>query len=295
MPVPVQLTGRIFTRTEASTAEITDDRLRRLAVAGTVRHLRRGVWSDASLLDDELHRLAGLTRVAPYVVASHATAARLWGAGPADERLHVTVPADASLRSATGLVVHRDRLGRHETTVHQGVAVTDPYRTAIDIARAARRPRLAPAVEVVDALLFAERVEHRHLTARLAGTPSGRGIAIAREVIGLSRYGAQSPAETRLRLALLAGGVPEPRLQYRIDCRGGVVVADMCWPARRLVVEYDGFAPHTERATFERDRRRWSWLRADGWDLRAYTAESIRDRKVEIAAEVLGLLSRSPA
>lgn len=304
MQLPMTLAGRTFTRTEALEAGLSGGQVRRLCRAGAVRHLAHGLWCDALRPADERLHLDAISRLEPRAVASHATAARLWGASPSDQRVHVTIPAAAALRSAPaatalrsgpGLVVHRDVLTLSETRVRHGVAVTDPYRTAIDVARRTRRAALTDAVIVTDALLMAEHIEREHLVARLARLPSGRGIAIARDVVRLSRYGAQSPGETRLRLILTAHGVPEPQLQYRIACRRGVVVADLCWPAVRLVVEYDGFGPHTERHTFERDRRRWSWLREDGWELRAYTAESVRDRPTQVAAEVLGLCHRARA
>ncbi len=293
--LPAVLRGSVFTHQMAVRAGVTPRRLGLLQRAGVVRHLWHGVWCDSALPPDELTLLQGLRRVAPYVVASHATAGRLHGAEPGDDRLHVTVPESAPLRSAVGLVVHRDRLPISQVVVRHGFAVTDPYRTAIDLARSVRRRGVVEAVVLLDALLWAEAVEHQHLRARLAATPSGRGIAIARFAVDLARYGAASPGETRLRLVLAAGGVSEPRLQHRIRCGSALVVADLCWPRERLVVEYDGFGPHTERGTFERDRRRWSWLRAAGWELRAYTAESVRDRPVAIAAEVTSLLCRPSA
>lgn len=304
MHLPGPLAGRTFTRAEALAAGLTDGQLRRLCRAGVARHLAHGLWCDAVRPVDELLHLDAVTRLEPRAVASHATAARSWGAAPADRRLHVTIPAERSLRSAPaatalrsgpGLVVHRDVLTAAETRVRQGVAVTDPYRTVLDVARRTPRSALVGAVAVADALLMAEHVEREHLAARLARLPSGRGIAVARQVVALCRYGAQSPGETRLRLMLGAHGVPEPQLQYRIACRRGIVVADLCWPQARLVVEYDGFGPHTQRHTFERDRRRWSWLREDGWELRAYTAESLRERPAEVAAEVRRLLADARA
>lgn len=300
--LPGPLAGRTFTRREALEVGVTDGRLRRLCRANLVRHLAYGLWCDAARPAGETLHLEAVVRLEPRAVASHATAARLWGASPADGRLHVTIPAErvlrsapaaAALRSGPGLVVHRDVLTAAETRVRRGVTVTDPYRTVLDVARRTRRSAIVGAVAVADQLLVAEHVEREHLAGRLARLPSGRGIAVAREVVALCRYGAQSPGETRLSLVLDAYGVPEPQLQYRIACRRGIVVADLCWPAARLVVEYDGFGPHTERHTFERDRRRWSWLREDGWELRAYTAESVRDRPAEVAAEVLGLMVRA--
>lgn len=230
--------------------------------------------------------MAAVQARVPGAVASHVTAARLWGVDAGDRRAHVTVPPATSLRSWSRCVVHRDALEDHLVVRRTGLALTEPYRTALDVARSAP---LEVAVVVADALLWQERIEREELLDRLARLVRRRGVARARRALGLCRYGAASPGETCLRLALVSRGVPEPELQYPLVCAGHSLVSDLCWPSARLVVEYDGFGPHTERHTFERDRRRWSWLRGDGWELRVYTADSLRRPEV-IAAEVRTLL-----
>jgi hypothetical protein len=49
--------------------------------------------------------------------------------------------------------------------------------------------------------------------------------------------------ETRLRLALGRGGLPEPFLNPRTELRAGVVrQPDLAYPEYRVAVEYDGEA-----------------------------------------------------
>ena len=60
-----------------------------------------------------------------------------------------------------------------------------------------------------------------------------------------------SEAERRLLELIRAARLPDPRTNVKV---GGHEV-DLLWPAQRLIVEVDGFAFHSTRAAFERDRR----------------------------------------
>lgn len=285
-PLPARLAGTGFARGDARAAGVVDGALARRHRAGRVVRLGPDAWCDAACTDRERATVAAVQARVPGAVASHLTAARLWGIDAGARCAHVTVPPATSLRSWSGFVVHRDALADHIVVGRHGLALTEPYRTALDVARSASSET---AVVVADVLLWMERIEREELLDRLSRLARRRGVARARRALGLCRYGSASPGETRLRLALVTRGIPEPELQYPLRCAGHSLVADLCWPAARLVVEYDGFGPHTERHAFERDRQRWSWLRGDRWELRVYTAESLRRPDV-IAAEIRALL-----
>lgn len=317
MPLPPNLVGRVFTRGMATSAGVTSAALGRLNASGRIRRVLPAVWADAARVDavpaagagvpaipaaaarwhgscaaDDLSSTEALlldaaTLLDAAAVVSHGSAARLWGIDAGGASAHVTVPRASHLRSGHGLVVHRDALAPGQVVRHRGRRVSEPFRTVLDVARSAP---LEVAVITADALLWAERVEREELLDRLVRLSGARGLVRARRALDLCRYGAASPGETRLRLALVTRGVPEPKLQHAVECAGQTLVVDLSWPRVRLAVEYDGFDPHMRRPTFERDRRRWSWLRDADWELRAYTAESIRDRGDAIAAEVTRLL-----
>ncbi len=70
----------------------------------------------------------------------------------------------------------------------------------------------------------------------------------------------RSAAERRLLALVKAGGLPRPETNVKV---AGHEV-DMLWPAAHVVVEVDGFAFHSGRGAFERDRRRDADLQAAG-------------------------------
>jgi very-short-patch-repair endonuclease len=62
-------------------------------------------------------------------------------------------------------------------------------------------------------------------------------------------------------LALIrAADLPRPRVNVRL----GPHEVDLHWPGHRLVAEIDGYAYHSSRAAFERDRLRDADLQARG-------------------------------
>ena len=70
----------------------------------------------------------------------------------------------------------------------------------------------------------------------------------------------RSEAERRLLELVRAARLPPPRTNQRIH--GHEV--DFLWPRQRLIAEVDGFAFHSSRSSFERDRRRDAHLIANG-------------------------------
>jgi hypothetical protein len=114
---------------------------------------------------------------------------------------------------APGPVVRNDTLLPGDATLVGGLRVTTALRTAFDLGR---RPPLVEAVVAVDALSrvfgFAPRevvpVGYDHLGAR--------GCRQLPAVVALADPRAESPMETRIRLALHADGLVPPVLQHPV-------------------------------------------------------------------------------
>jgi hypothetical protein len=207
--------------------------------------------------------------------ASHATAAHLLAL--TDDRpdvIEVTVPVQQRPRRA--FVVHRsvDLVGEHVTR-RKGIPVTTIERTLVDggltspLGRVARwfdtalRLRLTTAEEVGRLLLdVAERGRN--------------GITIARQLVE-ERMGwterTESELEDRFLLLIRRAGLPTPVAQWPVtDARGGFIGrADFGWPERRVGVELDGFAFHSDPTVFRLDRDRQNRLVLAGITLLRFT------------------------
>jgi len=69
-------------------------------------------------------------------ILSHETAAALYGLGDlAPSKIHLTVPRDFRKRPNKGVVLHREELTESEIEQRDGLALTKPLRTIMDLAR----------------------------------------------------------------------------------------------------------------------------------------------------------------
>lgn len=232
---------------------------------------------------DEL-RLRGLDlSCGTTVPVCLATAAALFGFDteqPAE--LHVLNPPGHQLRSADGLVVHR-RDGAPLVRVADRLA-TSPAWTAIEVARALRRPR---ALATLDAALRSETCTRAELWRAATRQAGRRGIVAVRDLLPLADARAESPMESEARLAMIDGGLPIPELQYElVDGNGELRRLDFAWPDVRVAVEYDGVDWHAEPEALRNDRRRRLALQDVGWTVIAIVADDVRHRSWDFVARV---------
>lgn len=97
-----------------------------------------------------------------------------------------------------------------------------------------------------------------------------------RRVLALVDAGAESPQETRTRLALIAGGLPRPQTQIMVQDDWGRVLAriDMGWKEWLVGIEYDGPRHWTDPRIRANDIDRTAKLEHRGWRLAASSRES---------------------
>ncbi|KUH67700.1 hypothetical protein AU184_09355 [Mycolicibacterium novocastrense] len=234
---------------------------------------------------DEL-RLRGLDlSCGTTVPVCLSTAAALFGfdtEGPS--ALHVLNPPGHQLRPADGLVVHR-RKGAPLVHTADRIA-TSPAWTAIEVARALRRPR---ALATLDAALRSGTCTRAELWRAAIQQAGRRGIVAVRDLLPLADGRAESPMESEARLAMIDGGLPMPELQYEVvDGHGQLRRLDFAWPDSHVAVEYDGIDWHTDPDVLRNDRRRQLALQDVGWTVIAIVSDDVRHR----AADFVGRIDR---
>lgn len=175
-------------------------------------------------------------------------------------------------RAPSAIRTWADAISDDEIEVVDGMRVTTPARTALDVAR--HHP-LDPALTTIDALLRASRTKVADVEL-LADRHSGRkGIRRIRRALTLVDPGAESPRETWLRLLVVRAGFPRPETQIPVVDQYGQIVArvDMGWADLRIAIEYDGDHHWTNRRQLANDIRRTELLRELGWVVVRVTAE----------------------
>jgi hypothetical protein len=158
-----------------------------------------------------------------------------------------------------------------------GVLVTPLARTIADLARF---DGLATAVAASDTALAGLHLAGRLIVAtreQIAAEVhqrSSRGRQLGMFVVNFADAASGSPGESLSRLAIHRAGLPRPDLQTRFADGSGEMFVDFCWPACRLIGEFDGVGKYLrEEWTNGRtvaevvidEKRREDRLRALGW------------------------------
>ena len=195
-------------------------------------------------------------------------------------------------RPVPGLVVHRDVLGPGETVCRGGVLMTDAVRTAFDLIRWA--PDLVEKVTAFDALAFhcGVTVEAVRALARLhLGAHHTRGLD---RVLDLADGRAESPMESRIRVAVVLDGLPAPVVQHVVEVDGRRYRLDLAYPDLMLAIEYDGHE-HRGQQRAHADLRREADLARQGWRILRFDALTVLQHPGFVVAEVRAELARRAA
>jgi hypothetical protein len=191
------------------------------------------------------------------------SAAALHGSRWIDPNRPATI-IDTNRRRTPGITVWADEIDDDEICVIEGMRVTTPVRTALDLAR---RYPVDAAVVAIDALTRATRLKVPDIESAARRYPGRRGLKRALVALGLVDPGAESPPETRTRLLIVRAGFPRPQTQIPVyDQYGALIgVVDMGWRQLKIAVEYEGDHHRTSRRVFHKDIKRIDALIEQGW------------------------------
>ncbi|WP_100345369.1 type IV toxin-antitoxin system AbiEi family antitoxin domain-containing protein [Compostimonas suwonensis] len=273
--------------------------LRRDAAHGAYVRVARGSYAPAdewhALDPRERHCVRALLRaerLPPRHVLSHVTAAALWGLPIATrwpDDIDVTVDRATGGRSEGQVRRHATGLDDLETRQLDGVTVTSPAQTAVDIALALP---LRSSVVVLDAVLSARggaALATKAELERLLDTMTGRrGIRRARAAVDFADGRAESPGESMSRAVIHELGFPPPILQEAFFDRDGLIGrVDFWWPEHNLIGEFDGMTKYlspelrggrTAEQVVVTEKRREDRLRANGPRVARWITDDLRRR-----------------
>ncbi|WP_261624496.1 endonuclease domain-containing protein [Nesterenkonia marinintestina] len=251
-------------------------------------------------------RAVALAQEIPDGWLSDVTAARLRGWRlpsrlDRDDRVHLTQPAGTTRRiRRPGLSGHRRKVHPDDLVDVEGVTATSASRTWLDLAGVLTEAEL---VILGDELVrhpypqFERRTEPFATTRALGvvvertrGVPGRRR---AQRALTRVRVGADSPQETRLRLALVDAGLPEPALQVAaVSEDPRCPRADMGYRALRIVIQYEGSA-HFSAERARQDQRRDNVFLAAGWTVVRVNVEDHRDGFRTVVEQIRRLMGRA--
>jgi len=247
-PNPFAARGGVALRPDLLAAGYDDRDLRTMLRRGVWVRIRRGAYVESVVweaMDDEGRHLllcrAVQAVLAPPAVLSHSSAAvalglPVWGVDLSV--VHVTRPARGQGRCEAGVVHHVATLPAQHLRVVDGLRLTSPARTVLDLARTFG---FEPGVVTADAALHRSLVSRQQLLELHLACGDWPGARVAGRVVEFADGLAESVGESRTRVLFLVEGLPKPRLQVRI-WRGPVLLGrvDLYVDEACTVVEFDG-------------------------------------------------------
>lgn len=282
MPEP-----RVVTTAELY-AELGQRQARAAMKAGTWRPVLRGTHTNARGEIDLMLRARAARLVLPpgCLVADRCL---LWLFGvdvlpPGPPLLEVVVERGAVVPRRAGVKGRQATIPHGDRRMLRGVNTLRLARATVDLMR---RLSLVESVVVADAVQHAGLVTADRIAAEFPAHRRLRGIRQAERSLDLSSPLAESPPESRLRVALLLDGlVPVPQYDVRAADGRWLARVDLAFPAAKVAIEYDGREVHLQGDVFTRDRQRQNALVAAGWVVLRYTAQDLRLRRHAVVAEV---------
>ncbi len=283
VPLPDALGTSPFTIREARRLGVSSTRLRASDLEAPFHGIRRprSALSEIAPTDEERaqRRLDELVRdCASFqrregrpVIFSHVTAARLFRM-PLPWRLETRRLLDVAALTpdhapqGAGIVGHRLTNGRFVLASAAGFAVPNPVRVWAQLAQLLSVDELVIAGDHLVRRKFplATLGEVLETLARLRRV---RGVRKLRAAGPAIRAGTDSAAESRMRLTLVSGGLPEPVIGLEVHDRDGYFVGtpDLAYPIEMVALDYEGAIHRVDAETFESDIERRERFQDAGW------------------------------
>ncbi|MGA1481035.1 MAG: DUF559 domain-containing protein [Candidatus Nanopelagicales bacterium] len=316
-----------FTTHEAEMLGVPRQRLARAANSGRLHRVARGhyVVRDDSLAQAR-HHIDRLQRRGIPAVLGSISAARFWAipvfgsTGPiADAVLTLLVPRGLGIRQGTrhGLRLAVADLSPADVFSTEGVPMTRPLRTGLDVARDVGRcrasaliplsggmraegamlmstGRAASALEVTERFLRDEELllrlhaELREMTERV----NSRGMTWVRRVIDDVEPLLETALEGLAWAAITAAGLANARPQQWVFGRSGRRYRVDFLIGGNVVLEADGSGKYSEQTPWQ-EKQRQSDLEAAGYWVVRCTWDEIHHRPQEVIARIREQAPRS--
>ncbi len=292
--LPAEFQAGPFTVAEALQHGVSVRRLRHRSLVALGRGIRSGIpTADVPL---EI-RARPFVEVNQGCAASHLTAAELLDLPRRHQKepthlFHIIRPEGAAHLNRPHVIVHRMKLYDDEITTLNGIRLTTPERTWLDLAETLSvdelivagdscvrmpRPEFEGRDEPLCSIADLQRMIDRH--------KGKRGLRKAKEAIGWIRVGSDSPQESLLRLAIVRADLPEPEINLPVAASEGgrLVQPDLSYPEYKVGIEYEGES-HSEEAQIVRDIARSERYAELGWtEVRISKRHMVNDARSAVA------------
>jgi very-short-patch-repair endonuclease/predicted transcriptional regulator of viral defense system len=260
---------------------------------GRLHRVRRGVYAvGRPNLTQRGHWMAAVLASGPNAFLSHRSAAALWGIRRARATLagnqFIDVTVDARRRPrCDGVRLHRVRgIGDRDRTRRDGIPVTSPIKTLIDLALVLSPGELETAINEADRL---ELVDPERLRSAAEARAGQQGVGPLRAILDFRTFTlTDSELERSFLRVVRRAGLPAPLSQQRVN---GFRV-DFYWPEFRLIVETDGLRYHRTPAQQSRDRIRDQGHAARGFIVLRFSHAQVAFDRESVMSAIRAVMRR---
>ncbi len=280
--------GGVLTREQALRGGLTLRQVQHRVRTGLWIKLHPGVYLVGRREPDQQEcTRAAVAWAGSGAVASGLTAAwwwqlRDWAPGAAE----VTVPRARSPRVTARVSVRRRNLDPADRVVLRGLPVTALPLTILDAAAALGGDSGRPLVDRA----LQHRVSFAELHAAYCRSFGRHGSPWLGCVLGQAADEASSDAERVLHRLLRGARIVGWVANHMVALAGTEYWIDVAFVARRLAVEVDGWAWHSDVDRFAQDRRRQNALVLAGWTVLRFTWHDLMSRPQAVVAEIRAAL-----
>jgi len=250
----------VITRRQLLDLGFSAEAIKHRVQKGRLHPVVRGVYAVGRRhLNREGRSMAAVLACGPGAVLSHRSAAALWGFGNEHPQyIDISVRRTSEAR-LTGVRCHRrPSLPSNEIELRQGIPLTAPVRTFLDLATVTGPKTLERSINEADKL---DVIDADSLRLALDDHPGQPGIRLLRHVLDEHTFRLSDDELERLfRPLAAAAGLPTPLTKHIVN----KFEVDFFWPDLGLVVETDGWRYHRTPAAQTRDALRFQVHVANG-------------------------------
>jgi very-short-patch-repair endonuclease len=261
------------------------DSIKHRIARGRLHPLWRGVYAVGRREVSQHGRwMAAVLSCGPKALLSHRSAAALWGLLRSPSAIEVVIPADV-YRRRPGIRVHRRaRLDPTEWAVVDGIPLTNPACTLVDIASLVPEWQLERAINEADRL---DLIDPEALRAAIEPLSRRPGLTRLRTLLDRHTF-TDSGLERRFLSLARSAGLQAPQAQARVN---GFRV-DFYWPDLGLVVETDGLRYHRTPGQQARDHQRDQAHAAAGLTTLRFAEAQVRNEPDRVRETLVAVTDR---
>jgi very-short-patch-repair endonuclease len=218
---------------------------------------------------------------------SHHSAAAVWRVRPPHSSEPDVTVVGRHVRQRDRIRVHSVKtLNPLDTRIFDGVPITSPARTLLDVAPDLSERELE---KTFDEAISAEVMTIAAIRSMLMANPSRPGWRRLYELAYADRKPTmtRSEGEEAMLELIRKSGLPEPEINVKL----GRWTVDFLWRSERLVVELDGHRYHSSRAARERDHRKDAELQQAGFLVIRISGRRLKYAPEDVLAQVAAALA----